>query len=171
MAPITHAIGDERAPIVIVEYGDLQCPYTARATVFVDDMLDRRRGEVRYELRHFPLTQLHPHAWAAALATEAAGRQGKFWEMVALLLENQQALADDDLFSYAAALELDLARFARDMASDELEDKVEGDFIRGQTDGVESTPSFVVNGHLFDGDAADLDRFVEQVAPGAQPSP
>ena len=98
-------------------YGDYECPYT-RAAYREIERVERRLGDgVRFAFRHFPLTEIHPHALAAARAAEAAGLQDRFWDMHDLLFRHQSALEGDDLRRYAAELELDLTQSDRDRAS------------------------------------------------------
>ena len=110
---IDHVRGPSAAPL-IVEYGDYECPYSRRAFREIERIESRRDGGVRFAFRHFPLTEIHPHALAAAAAAEAAALQDRFWEMHALLFHHQKALEDDDLRRYAGELGLDAERFERD---------------------------------------------------------
>src|SRR6186997_1934055 len=110
--PLDEAVDHVRGAAgetVILEYGDYECPYSRRAFREIE-----RLDGVRFAFRHFPLTEIHPHALAAAASAEAAARQGRFWEMHELLFSRQKALEDDDLRSYASELGLDPARFDRD---------------------------------------------------------
>ena len=95
-------------------YGDYECPYARVAFREIERVQRRTANAVRFVFRHFPLTELHPHALAAAAAAEAAALQDQFWAMHALLFHRQNALADDYLRRYAAKLGLDVARFDRD---------------------------------------------------------
>ena len=116
-------------------------------------------GALRFAFRHFPLTEIHPHALAAALAAEAAARQGRFWEMHDLLFRRQRALEDDDLRSYATELELDLARFDRDRAGDEALARIRHDIESGIASGeVRGTPTLFIDGVVHRGgyEAAEL---------------
>ena len=106
---------------------------------------------VRLVFRHFPLTQVHPHSQRAAEVAEAAGAQGRFWDMHGLLFENQQALEDDDLVTYARVLDLDLARFRDDILAGEHLRHVREDFLSGARSGVNGTPSFFINDQRHDG--------------------
>jgi Na+:H+ antiporter, NhaA family len=122
----------------------------------VEHLLD---GALRFAFRHFPLTEIHPHALAAALAAEAAARQGRFWEMHDLLFRRQRALEDDDLRSYATELELNLARFDRDRAGDDALARIRRDIESGiASDEVHGTPTLFVDGAVHRGgyEAADL---------------
>jgi hypothetical protein len=101
---------------LIVEYGDYECPYSRRAFRAIQRVESQLGDQVRFAFRHFPLTNIHPHALAAAAAAEAAALQGRFWEMHELLFHRQRALGDADLRAYATELGLDLERFDVDRA-------------------------------------------------------
>lgn len=147
-----HAVGPMKAPIVIVEYGDYQCPHCARAYPIMERLKKRLGEELLFVYRHFPMAETHPDAPIAARAAEAAGRQGRFWETHALLFENQNALDSDSLVGYAESLDLDMERWLLDMDSDAIEAKVEEDFKSGVRSGANGTPTFFVNGNRYDGD-------------------
>ena len=149
VSAIDHAAGDANAPIEIVEYGDYQCPHCGRAHPIVKQLQKELGNELRFVFRNFPLDQIHPQAFTAAVATEAAARQGKFWEMHDIIFENQERLAAEDIFSYAKQIGIDLEKFAADIQLTELSDKVEADFESGLRSGVNATPSFFVNGQKF----------------------
>jgi protein-disulfide isomerase len=144
---------------LIVEYGDYECPYSRRAFREIEHV-ERRLGDgVRFAFRHFPLTEIHPHALAAATAAEAAALQDRFWEMHALLFHRQAALEDDDLRRYAAELELDVARFDSDRAGAAVLGRVRRDMESGLASGeVQGTPTLFIDGVLHRGgyDAATL---------------
>ena len=114
MAPLDEAVdhvrGSSSGPL-IVEYGDYECPYSRQAFRQIELVEKRLREGVRFAFRHFPLTEIHPHALAASAAAEAASLQDKFWEMHELLFRRQKALEDKDLRRYAAELDLDLATY------------------------------------------------------------
>ena len=116
---VDHVRGEPGTP-VILEYGDYECPYSRQAFRSIERVERELSGRVRFAFRHFPLTQIHPHALAAAAGAEAAARQGRFWEMHELLFHRQKALEDDDLRSYAGELGLDLRRFEQDRKGDEV---------------------------------------------------
>src|SRR3954452_17855306 len=117
MAPLDDAVDHVRgssAGRLIVEYGDYECPYSRQAFRAIE-RVERRLGEgVRFAFRHFPLTEIHPHALAASAAAEAAALRGQFWNMHELLFRRQSALKESDLRRYAAELELDVALFDSD---------------------------------------------------------
>ena len=168
VGPGDHADGPSDAPFTLVEYGDYQCPYSARAQlelVRLRQVLGRR---MRLVYRHFPLTHLHPHALVAAEAAEAAAAQGRFWEMHDLLLENQHALDAQALVSYAAALDLDGARFEADLEAHRFLQRIRRDVAGGARSGVQGTPTFFVNGARHEG-AATVDAFLDALE-GASPA-
>ena len=140
-----HIRGPEKAPVTVVEYGDFECPYCGLAEPAVRELL-RDFGDVRYVWRHLPLTDVHPHAQLAAEATEAAARQGAFWEMHDLLLEHQGALTVRDLMGYAASLGLDTERFTADLRKHVGAARVAEDTDSADLSGVSGTPTFFVNG-------------------------
>ena len=145
-----HALGPEHAPVIVVEYGDFECPQCKAAAPAVKMLLENYTEKVRFVFRHFPLQDAHPHALAAAEAAECAGEQGKFWEMCDLLFANQTHLQDKHLHAYADRLGLDMAQFTA-----EMDDHVYLQRIREQIDGgkrshVHGTPGFFVNGTIQD---------------------
>jgi Na+/H+ antiporter NhaA len=156
-----HVRGPERAPVTLVEYGDLECPYCGQAEPVVRYLL-ADYGDLRYVWRHLPLTDVHPHAQTAAEATEAAARQGRFWEMHDLLLEHQGALTADDLVRYATELGLDAEQFARDMRQHAGVAKIAADVDSADLSGVSGTPTFFINGKRHHG-AYDLDTLASAV--------
>ena len=146
-----HTLGSPHAPFTLVEYGDYECPYCGLAHPIVTEVVRRLGRQLHFAFRHFPLAEIHPHALRAAEAAEAAGVQGKFWPMHDLLYENQRALGDPHLLRYAEHLDLDLERFARELAARTWEPRVREDFMTGVRSGVNGTPTFFVNGVRHDG--------------------
>ncbi len=157
---VDHVRGEADAP-VILEYGDYECPYSRQAFRGIERVERELPGRVRFAFRHFPLTEIHPHARAASTAAEAAARQGRFWEMHDLLYHRQKALEDDDLRSYASELSLDLARFDRDRADAEILARIERDVASGEATGVvRGTPTIFIDGVLYQG-GYDPGAFIE----------
>ena len=146
-----HSQGNSQAPLILLEYGDYECPYCGEAYSKVKRVQRELGDNLRFVFRNFPLSQIHPHALSAALAAEAAALQGKFWEMHDMLFENQRGLSDANLMAYANALELDFAKFTADMQSDEVQQRVQGDFMSGVRSGVNGTPTFFINGRRHNG--------------------
>jgi NhaA family Na+:H+ antiporter len=157
-----HVLGPEDAPVTLVEYGDLECPYCRQVSPVIRELRRRLGGRVRYVFRHFPIRTSHVHAQMAAEAAEAAGAQGKFWEMQELLLEHQDALDESHLIHYAQELDLDLERFKRDLDENVYADRVKKDFHEGVRSGVNGTPTFFINGVRYDG-AWDLESLIDAI--------
>jgi Na+/H+ antiporter NhaA len=145
-----HIRGPQEAPVTVVEYGDFECPFCGRAEPAIRELL-ADFGDVRYVWRHLPLTDVHPHAQLAAEAAEAAAAQDAFWEMHDMLLRHQGALRPADLVGYAAALGLNVERFARDLRKDVYESRVAEDVETADLSGVSGTPTFFVNGQRHNG--------------------
>jgi protein-disulfide isomerase len=146
--PVTgrdHVRGTAEAPVTLIEYGDFECPFCGRAYPDLKRLLRDLGPAVRFVFRHFPLSEEHPHAQRAAEVAEAAAAQGKFWEMHDLLYEHQAALADGDLFAYARALTLDVARVRQELARHVHRARVREDFESGLRSGVSGTPMFFIN--------------------------
>jgi protein-disulfide isomerase len=146
-----HVQGPADAPVTLVEYGDFECPYCAAAHLIVKKVQETMGDQLRFVFRHFPLTQIHPHAEGAAEASEAAAAQGQFWEMQDLLYENQQALDATHLLGYAEDLGLDTQRFVRELEERVYQPRVREDFMSGVRSGVNGTPAFFINGIRYDG--------------------
>ena len=144
---------------LIVEYGDYECPYSRQAFREIERVEQRLGGDIRFAFRHFPLTEIHPHALGAAAAAEAAALQDRFWDMHELLFHRQKALEDDDLRRYAAQLDLDVARFDHDRAGADVLSRIRRDVESGTATGeVRGTPTLFIDGvvHLGGYDAATL---------------
>jgi len=137
---------------LIIEYGDYECPYSRQAFHAIEQVEQQLGGNVRFAFRHFPLTGIHPHALAAAAAAEAAGRQGRFWDMHELLFHRQKALEDGDLRGYAAQLGLDAAAFDWDRASSAVADRIRRDVDSGLASGqVLGIPTLFIDGIVHHG--------------------
>ncbi len=155
-----HILGSVDAPLTLVEYADFECPFCGRATGVVREVRDRLGDELRYVFRHLPLPDVHLHAEESARAAEAAGAQGRFWEMHDELFDHQDELESEDLLGYAAAIGLDVERFARDMSGDGLAGRVREDVADAEASGARGTPTFFINGHRHVG-AWDADHLIE----------
>ncbi|MFH5799532.1 DsbA family protein [Haladaptatus sp. CMAA 1911] len=145
-----HVDGDDGAPVTLVEYGDYECSYCEGAHQAVKELRRTMDDQVRFVFRHFPLSQLHPHAEEAAEAAEAAAAQGKFWEMHDLLFEHPSEITGTELRDNAAALDLDLARFDDELERHVYRDRVHDDIVSGAQSGVIGTPTFFINGGRYD---------------------
>jgi protein-disulfide isomerase len=159
-----HVEGRADAPVTLLEYGDYECPYCGMAYSVVK-ALQRRFGQrVRFVFRNFPLTEIHPNAELAAEAAEAAGAQGKFWQMHDELYEHQRALGEGALADYAAETGVDLSRWKSDVQARSYAPRVREDFMSGVRSGVPGTPAFFVNGDAYEGafDYASLEAAIEE---------
>jgi protein-disulfide isomerase len=139
-----HVRGPDDAALVI-EYADFECPYCAAVNLRLADL------KLRRVFRHFPVSSSHPRAWPAACAAEAAGRQGRFWEMHDLLFADQGRLEDPHLWERARRLALDLDRFETDRRDESVRDRVRRDFQSGVRAGVVTTPSLFAGGRMWAG--------------------
>jgi protein-disulfide isomerase len=139
-----HARGPARAPLVI-EYADFECPYCAALSGELAGL------ELRRVFRHFPVRSSHPRAWAAACAAEAAGLQGRFWEMHDALFADQARIEDPHLWDRARRLGLDLERFDTDRRSETVRARVRRDFESGVRAGVVTTPTVFAGGRVLAG--------------------
>jgi protein-disulfide isomerase len=154
-APVPPVAADDhvRGPAdatLVIEYADFECPYCA----VLSTRLAARK--LRRVFRHFPVRSSHPRAWPAACAAEAAGVQGRFWEMHDLLFTDQGRLEDPHLWRRARELDLDLAKFDGDRRSDEIAARVRRDFESGIRAGVVTTPTLWAGGALHAGKAIEL---------------
>jgi protein-disulfide isomerase len=150
LTPVDHVLGAPDARIIVIEYGDFECPICAQAYHAVKIVLKHFKHRIRFGYRHFPIVAAHPHAELAAEAAEAAGAQGKFWPMHDRLFENQQHLKAKALHQYAEAIGLDLVRFDADLGDHIYLQRVQEHLASGRACGVHSTPGFFVDGSLVD---------------------
>ena len=148
--PADHNLGPSHAAVTIVEYGDFECPNCKQAAPALKMLLERFVGRVRLVWRQFPLEEVHPHALQAALASEAAAGQGKFWPMHDVLFDQQRHLDAAHLRRYAQGLELDMRRYDADMADTVYLQRVREDIEGASASGVRGTPTFFVNGVIQD---------------------
>jgi protein-disulfide isomerase len=162
-----HVRGGEGAAVTLVEYGDFECPYCGRAYPVVKELERRFGARLRVVFRHNPRADQHAHAESAAEAAEAAGAQGKFWEMHDRLFENQKALGDGDLAAHAAAIGLDVARFTEELRAHTHMAHVHAEAVTGAHT-VRTNPTFFINGVRFEDtpDLATLAAAVERAVGG-----
>ena len=173
--PSAHVRGPANAPVTIEEYSDFQCPTCGRMHPVVKQLLAKYPQQVRVVFRHDPLAQIHPYARVAARAAEAAGAQGKFWEMADLLYEKQAewskaAQARPYFLQYAQQLGLDAGRFQQDIDGTTISMRVVHDERRAVSRKFQGTPTFVVNGRELrfeeSNDLAKLSTAVERAMAG-----
>ncbi|OGN03302.1 MAG: hypothetical protein A2655_00530 [Candidatus Yanofskybacteria bacterium RIFCSPHIGHO2_01_FULL_43_42] len=143
--------GDKDSAVTLIEYLDFQCPACGVYHPWVTQLFSEYGDRVRFATRHFPIINIHPNAMPAAKATEAAGKQKKFWEMHNLLFENQRNWSNErnpiDLFlSYAEDIGLDKDKFLADYKDGSIDDKIDSDRNGALRAGVTGTPTFFLNG-------------------------
>jgi protein-disulfide isomerase len=148
--PTDHGQGPEHARVVVVEYGDFECPSCKVAATTPTLLMERFPNKVRFLFRHFPVPEAHPNAVLAAEASEAAAAQGKFWPMYHLLFDNQAHLNGKSLTRYASELGMDMARYVA-----EMDDHIYLQKVREHVDGarrshIRATPTFFINGTVQD---------------------
>ena len=156
-----HLRGQRESPVTVVEYGDFECPYCGQAEPAVRELL-AGFGDVRYVWRHLPLTDVHPRAQLAAEATEAAAKQGKFWDMHDVLFLHQDALKPQDLVGYARELGLNADKFAEDLRKHVGAPRVAEDVDSADLSTVSGTPTFFINGRRHYG-AYDIETLSDAV--------
>ena len=170
---LQHIKGNSEASVKLVEYSDFQCPACAAFQPVVAQLMEDYGDKISFEYKHFPLSNIHPNALSAAMAAEAAGQQGKFYEYHDLLFANQtewssSAVPATMFVKYAEELGLDIDVFRKQMKSSVLRDKVRGEFDEGRTMNITGTPSFFLNGQKMSFET--YQDFVEQVMYKADPS-
>jgi protein-disulfide isomerase len=157
-----HVFGKKDSKVVLVEYGDFQCPGCAGAHPQIKALSEEYKDRIAFVFRNFPLTTIHPNARAAAAATEAAGLQGKYWEMHNTVYENQDNWKDastterDAFFTqYAVEAGVNKDTFVKDLTSTSITKKIAFDQALGKKINVSGTPTFYLNGTLVDGDVTN----------------
>ena len=148
---VDHVRGPVDAPLTLVEFGGVECPFCGRMTGVVEELRERFGDDLRYVFRHLPLPEVHPHAMLAAEAAEAAAVQGAFWAMHDRLFAHQDTLDAGELLDHAAALGLDLERFARELGAGVHGSRVRDDVASAEASGAAGTPTFYVNGVRHEG--------------------
>lgn len=174
-APVTHITGKQDAVVKLLEYSDFQCPACGTYYPVVEQIVEKYKDRISFEYRHYPLTTIHRNAFAASRASEAAGKQGKFWEMYRLLFANQSAWSDSDssqttFEGYAKQLNLDMERYKTDFASSETNGAINASIREFNKLGLpKSTPTFLLNGKKIQPrDAADFSKLIEEQLKAAE---
>jgi protein-disulfide isomerase len=159
-----HVLGNPHAPVTLIEYGDFQCPHCAQAHQALLDLRHQFSDQLCLVYRHLPLLEKHPFAELAAEAAEAAGEQGKFWDMHDALFEYQALVDPDEVPSMAQGLGLDLEDFREDMTTHRHRERVLDDAEHAREIGATGTPTFFINGRRYQGeiDATALGRAVQE---------
>ncbi len=168
ITPEGWAKGNLSAKTVLVEFGDFQCPSCAVARVKVDNLLKKFEKDIKVVFKQYPMPNIHRNAMVAAQASEAAGKQLKFWEMYEVLFARQSEWVNvpDALtffLKYAAELHLDVEKFRQDMMDGEIRNKIFRDLLEGQVAQVRSVPSFFLNGRMMQSVKSDAE-FEELIA-------
>ncbi|PJE63449.1 disulfide bond formation protein DsbA [Candidatus Roizmanbacteria bacterium CG10_big_fil_rev_8_21_14_0_10_45_7] len=166
--PNSNSIRVKNAPVTLVEFTDLQCPACGAAYPIVKQILKDNKGKITFVARNFPLVNTHKNAFPAALAAEAAGAQGKYWEMYDKLYETQNAWSDStDLravfIGYAQELKLNEEQFITDFDEQKFKEKINTDMADGNAVGVNATPTFFINGVKFEGSYNELSEAINQI--------
>jgi protein-disulfide isomerase len=143
--------GPDDAKVTLVVFSEFQCPFCLQITPTLKQLEDTYKDRVRFVWKHLPLTSIHPHAMGAAIAAEAARKQGKFWEYHDKLFANQERIAPEHLKAYAQELGLEPSRFEKDLQDQDLKHKVLSDMTQATSLSVKSTPSVFINGRLVKG--------------------
>lgn len=146
-----HIKGPRNAPVQVVAYGDYQCPFCGKASLVLNAVERTFTDQLAFVFRHFPLSNSTPFAGLAAVAAEAAGRQGRFWLMHNMIFQYQDQLNAETLFVFAEELELNMSIFKKDIKDNDLLEKVAADREGGVRSGVDATPSFFINGRKYYG--------------------
>lgn len=148
-----HTIGKTDSKVVLIEYGDFQCPSCGGAHPQIKELTEEYKDQILFIFRNFPLTTIHPNARASAAAVEAVGLDGKYWEMHDLIFENQDewntlvGQARTDKFTeYAVSLGINKDKFLEGLAAKTVNQKISFDQALGKKDSVDSTPTFFLNG-------------------------
>jgi protein-disulfide isomerase len=162
VGPADHTLGDERALVTLVEYGDYQCPHCARAHPVVNKLRKKFGKQLRFVFRNFPLTQIHPYAEPAAEAAEFSGASGKFWEMHDAIFENQNELSVPFLKQLAAKVGLSSDKLDESLRSHEYLERIKTDFMGGVRSGVNGTPTFFINDRRYE-NAPEFDEMAKAI--------
>ena len=155
----SYRLGPEDAPVEVIVFSDFQCSFCKRAAAELRRISTRRPGRVKFYFKHYPLSY-HPQAINAAKAAQAAGAQGKFWEMHDLLYAHATELNDKIYTDLAARLDLDIKRFNADISSPQTADEVSADRALGEALGIDGTPYFFIDRVPFHGSYLDLEQAI-----------
>jgi len=151
-----HVFGKTDSKVTLINYGDFQCPHCSQIHPIVKEITEEYKNQIRFVFRNFSISSF-PNSRAASATVEAAGLQGKYWEMHNKIYElqsdwsNSNATDRTEIFiGYATELELDIDKFKVDLASTNISKKINYDFSLGKKAGVEGTPTFYLNGSNLD---------------------
>lgn len=144
-----HHRGEITSEVVLIQYGDYECPYSSLLAKDMDILMQEFKGRLCHIYRHFPQTGIHEFSEIAALASEAAGEQNKFWELHSLLFDNSEELSSDLIRLLARKAGLNMDQFENDMHRFDLFDKIRSDYKNAAEAGIKSTPTVYINGVLY----------------------
>lgn len=152
--PSNHTKGEGTTGVTLIEYGDFQCPACKQYEPLVQEIVNKYSDDITFQFRNFPLTSIHPNAFAASRAAEAAGKQDKFWEMHDKLYASQDdwkaATPPNKIFeTYAIQLELNMEKYKADFKSTAVNDTINADLAAGGKLDITGTPGFVLEGKLI----------------------
>jgi protein-disulfide isomerase len=165
-----HVEGSPEAVVTLLEYAGYECPHSGTAYPVVRDLQDAMGTQMRFVFRNLPIAGIHRHGENAAESAEAAGAQGRFWEMHGLLFKNQQELGKQALLRYAEEVGLNIDRFTREMAGRIFAPRVREDYLSGVQSGVEGTPTFFINSVRHD-DSNNTKTLLAAIRIAAAPAP
>lgn len=169
--PSSHTVG--KGTVTLVEYGDFECPFCGTFHPIVQQVKEKYGDKISFQFRHFPIISAHPNAMIAHRAAEAAGKQGKFFEMHDLIYQNQQrwsaqsgisqSVANDIMVGFAEQLNLNIEQFKADAASSAINDIIQADVKAGQDLRVNGTPTFFINGSKLENPRDSVEYFSEKI--------
>jgi protein-disulfide isomerase len=148
---IEHRIGPQHPNVILLEYGDYECPYSGKANSIIKKLINEFDTDLAYIYRHFPLINIHTNAGVAAMAAEAAALQGKFWEMHNTLFKNQSHITFEFIIGLAKKIHLNEKKFLNDIENEQLWKKIESNIQSGIQKEVTGTPTFFINGLVYNG--------------------
>lgn len=172
-----HSRGGNAKNVELVVYGDFECSVCEPFYYIEKQALEKYIGDIKITFRHFPLDGIHPNARAASRAAEAAGLQGKFFEMHDMLYENQDSWIElnsplKTFETYATTLKLDIEKFQTDYASAVVNDTINADYQEGVSKGVEGTPTYFLNGKkLNNADIDNAEKFASKIEAAIKTTP
>src|ERR1700743_4007379 len=144
-------VGDPKAPVTLMEYGDYESEACAKVNEVVEKLLHQFQGKMRFNFRHFPLTKIHQHAMKAAEASLGAAQEGKFWEMHTMLFQHRRRLGAISLREYAKDCGVGNKKFLDHLGNSTYGGQVKSDLLEGLDKGVRDVPAFFINDKLFTG--------------------
>ncbi len=149
-----HILGPLHAPVVVVEYGDYECPYSAAAAPAIDQIIQELKPHICFVYRHFPMRTIHPMSYYAAQAAEAADRQGLFWKMHRALYSRSENLSEDIIHQIAEDIGLNMNLFHQDIKREDIKEKIDFSILTGVQSEVSSTPSIFINDLQYEGSSS-----------------